>query len=181
MNLAFTFLLLSCFSRVQLFEALWTVVCQAPPSVGFSRQESGSGLPFPSPGDLFDPGMEPRSLTSPTLVCILSHFNHVRLCDPMDCSLPGPSVHGILKGKNTGVGCHVLLPRIFPTQGLIPRHLLSLLHCRRILYHWATWGLFLGDIQFSHKKLTILDWQQRNVGYQNKPSNQGICLLFGWQ
>ena len=52
---------------------------------------------------------------------------------------------------------------------------------RWILYHWATWGLFLGDIQFSHKKLTILDWQQRNVGYQNKPSNQGICLLFGWQ
>ena len=40
---------------------LWTVAHQAPPSMGFSRQEYWSGLPFPSPGDLPDPGMEPRS------------------------------------------------------------------------------------------------------------------------
>ena len=40
---------------------LWTVALQAPPSMGFSRQEYWSGLPFPSPGDLPDPGMEPRS------------------------------------------------------------------------------------------------------------------------
>ena len=39
----------------------WTVACQAPLSVGFSRQEYWSGLPFPSPGDLLDPGFEPRS------------------------------------------------------------------------------------------------------------------------
>ena len=38
------------------------------------------------------------------------------LCDPMDCSPPGSSVHGILH-KNTGVGCHFLLQGIFPTQG----------------------------------------------------------------
>ena len=38
----------------------WTVACQAPLSIGFSRQEYG-GLPFPSPGDLTDPGIEPRS------------------------------------------------------------------------------------------------------------------------
>ena len=38
------------------------------------------------------------------------------LCDPMDCSPPGSSVHGDSPGKNTGVGCHVLLQRIFPTQ-----------------------------------------------------------------
>ena len=44
-------------------------------------------------------------------VCVLSHFSHVRLfCKPMDCSLPGSSVHGIdSPGKNTGVGCHALL------------------------------------------------------------------------
>ena len=41
----------------------WTVARQAPPSMGFSRQERSSGLPFPSPGDLPDPGMEPRSPT----------------------------------------------------------------------------------------------------------------------
>ena len=40
------------------------------------------------------------------------------LCDPMDCSLPGSSVHGIFPGKNIGVGCHFLLQEIFPTQGL---------------------------------------------------------------
>ena len=50
-------------SRVQLFETPWTVAHQAPPSMGFSRQEYWSGLLFPSPGDLPDPGIEPRSPT----------------------------------------------------------------------------------------------------------------------
>ena len=50
-------------SRVQLFETPWTVAPQAPLSMGFSRQEYWSGLPFPSPGDLPDPGIEPRSPT----------------------------------------------------------------------------------------------------------------------
>ena len=48
-------------SRVQLFVTPWTVACQAPLSMGFSRQEYWSGLPFPSPGDLPDPGIKPRS------------------------------------------------------------------------------------------------------------------------
>ena len=48
-------------SRVWLFATPWTVTCQAPPSMGFSRQEYWSGLPVPSPGDLSDPGIEPRS------------------------------------------------------------------------------------------------------------------------
>ena len=48
-------------SRVCLFSTLWTVAHQAPPSMGFSRQEYRSGLPFPSPGDLPNPGIEPRS------------------------------------------------------------------------------------------------------------------------
>ena len=43
-------------SRVQLFETPWTVAQQTPLSMGFSRQEHCSGLPFPSPGDLPDPG-----------------------------------------------------------------------------------------------------------------------------
>ena len=50
-------------SRVRLFGTPWTVAYQAPPSMGFSRQEYWSGLPFPSPGDLPDPGIEPRSPT----------------------------------------------------------------------------------------------------------------------
>ena len=49
---------LSC---VQLFAIPWTAAYQAPPSMGFSRQEYWSGLPFPSPGALPDPGIEPGS------------------------------------------------------------------------------------------------------------------------
>ena len=48
-------------SRVRLFGTLWTVAHQAPPSMGFSRQEYWSGLPFPSPEDLPDPGIKSRS------------------------------------------------------------------------------------------------------------------------
>ena len=48
-------------SPVQLFATPWTVAYQAPPSMGFSRQEYWSGLPFPSPGDLPDAGIEPGS------------------------------------------------------------------------------------------------------------------------
>ena len=42
------------------FATIWTVARQAPPSMGFSRQEYWSGVPFPSPGDLPDPGIKPR-------------------------------------------------------------------------------------------------------------------------
>ena len=48
-------------SHVQLFTTPWTAASQAPPSMGFSRQEYWSGLPFPSPGDLPDSGIEPGS------------------------------------------------------------------------------------------------------------------------
>ena len=50
-------------SRVRLFATPWTVAYQAPPSMGFSRQDYWSGLPFPSPGDLPKPGTEPGSPT----------------------------------------------------------------------------------------------------------------------
>ena len=56
--------MLSRFSRVRLFGTPWTVVHQAVLSMGFSRQEYWTGLPFPSPGDLPDPGMEPMSHVS---------------------------------------------------------------------------------------------------------------------
>ena len=50
--------MLSCFSHVQLFAIPWTVACQAPLSMGVSRQEYWSGLLCPPPGDLFDPAIE---------------------------------------------------------------------------------------------------------------------------
>ena len=62
------------------------------------------------------------------------------LCHPMDNSLPGSSVHGILPGKKTGVGCHALLPGIFLTQGS-NLSLLCLLHWQANslpLSHWRS-------------------------------------------
>ena len=58
------------------------------------------------------------------------------LCDPIDCSSPGSSVHRILQARTLAWGSHALLQRIFLTQGLN----LSLLHCRRILYHLSDQG-----------------------------------------
>ena len=54
-------------SHIRLFATLWTVACQAPLSMVFSRQEYWSGLPFPSPRDLPDPGIKPASPVSPAL------------------------------------------------------------------------------------------------------------------
>ena len=53
---------LKSLSHVQLFATPWTVAPQAPRSMGFSRHEYWSGLPFPSPGDLPNPGIEPGLL-----------------------------------------------------------------------------------------------------------------------
>ena len=58
--------------HVRLSATLWTVAHQSPLSMAFPRQESWSGLPFPSPGDLLDPGIEPVSLVSPTLAGVVS-------------------------------------------------------------------------------------------------------------
>ena len=58
------------------------------------------------------------------------------LCKPMDCSLPGSSVHRVSPGKNTGVGCHALLQEMFPIQGSNS----GLLHCRWFLYHLSHQG-----------------------------------------
>ena len=56
-----TFVKVKRIRSVRLFVTAWTVAHQAPPSTGFSRQEYWSGLPFPSPRDLPNPGIEPRS------------------------------------------------------------------------------------------------------------------------
>ena len=58
---------LSCSVLSQLFATPWTVAYQAPLSMELSRQEYWNGLPFPSPGDLPNPGIEPASVESPAL------------------------------------------------------------------------------------------------------------------
>ena len=81
-NVIALLLLLNHFSRVRLYVTPQTAAHQAPPSLGFSRQEYWSGLPFPS----------------------LMHESEVAqscptLSNPMDCSLPGSSAHGIFQGR----------------------------------------------------------------------------------
>ena len=87
------------------------------------------------------------------------------LCDPMDCSLPGSSVHVDSPGKNTQVGCHAFLQGIFPTQGSN----LGLPHCRWILYHLSQQGspdiwftdIFLQSIAYLFLLLTVSFTEQK--------------------
>ena len=113
-------LLLSC-SVVPNSVTMWTVAYQAPVTMGFSRPEYWSGVPFPTPGDIPNPGIEPTFLASPALAAVFQSLSCVQLCDLMDCmySLPGSSVHGDFPGSNTGVGCYALLQGTFSTQGLL--------------------------------------------------------------
>ena len=80
---------------------------------------------------------------SPTVHAMLCYAKSLQscltLCDPMDCSLPGSSVHGDSPGKNPGVGCHALLQGILPTQGSNP----GFPQCRRILYCLSHQGSLL--------------------------------------
>ena len=92
----------------------WTIACQVPLSMEFPRRKHWSGLPFPPPGDLPNPGIEPRS---PALQV-----------DSLPSELPG-------KPKNTRVGSQSLLQGIFLTQELNQ----GFLYCRRILYQIAKW------------------------------------------
>ena len=100
-------------SHDQLFVTLWTVGHQVPLSMGFSRQEYWNGLLFPASGALPDPGVKPKSPTfgngffttetpgkpiaDPAAAKSLQSFPTLR--DPMVCSPPGSSVHGIFQAR----------------------------------------------------------------------------------
>ena len=104
------FIFLKLLSHVQLFVTPWTIQ-----KLEFSRLEYWSGQPFPSPGDLPNPEIQPRS---PALQA-----------DPLLAEPQG-------KPKNTGVGSLSFSRGVFPTQEL--NH--SVLHCRQILYQLSYWG-----------------------------------------
>ena len=138
----------------------WTVAHQAPQSMEFSRQEYWSGLPFPSPGDLPDPGIKPGSpalqadaLPSEPQIwsikslqgeCLLL-FNLLHACQvttvmsdslqPLGLWLARLLCPWNSPGKSTGVGCPFLLQGIF---SIFPN--LGLLHCRWILYRLSHQG-----------------------------------------
>ena len=101
-------------SHVLLLATPQTIARQAPPSMGFSRQEYQSGLPSPSQGTLPDPGIKLESsalagrffTTEPPGNPVLLHESEsevaqscLTLCDPMHCSLPGSSIHEILQAR----------------------------------------------------------------------------------
>ena len=137
---------------VRLFATPWTIAHQALPSMGFSRQEYWSGLPFPSPGDLPDPGIKPKSpaLEADALTSESPGKPSAMKSESESRSVMSDSLwaHGLYSpwnspGQNTGMGSLSLLQGIFQTQGSNP----GLPHCRRILH------------QLSHKgRQGILEW-----------------------
>ena len=137
---------LSC---VRLFAALWTVTWQAPLSMGCSKKEYWSELPFPPPGCLSNPGIEPASpelagrfftTEPPEKPLILAYCccpvlqSYPTLCNSMDYN-PWLLCPWDFPGKNTGVGYHFLLQDVFLTQGLNP--------CVLCLLHWQVGSLLL--------------------------------------
>ena len=105
------------------------------------------------------------------------------LCDPTDCSPPGSSVHGDSPGKNTGVDCHALLQKIFPTQGLNP----GLLHCRQILYHLSHRGSplyhIVHDISSLLEESPLNKCESKTRFHRNLTLRQRFmegCLSFLW-
>ena len=106
-------------SPVWFFVAPWTEAWQAPLSLELSREEYWSGVPFPTPEDLPDPGIKLTSFVSPALageffttsatwealltICSAAAAKSLQsyptLCDPMDCSPPGSSIHGIFQAR----------------------------------------------------------------------------------
>ena len=106
-------------------------------------------------------------------VCLVTK-SCLTLCNPMDCSLPGSSVHGDSPGKNTGVGCHVLLQRIFPPQGSNP----CLLCWRRILYHLSHQGLHAQDL-FTLQLELCMGWPPSPISLPPLPcgNHQSVLCL----
>ena len=106
------------------------------------------------------------------------------LCVPMDCSLPGSSVHGDSPGKNIGVNCHALLQGIFSIQGSNP----TLPHCSWILYclnyqrsprklEWVAYPFFLGIISIQELNRSLLHCRQ--ILYQLSYQGSLISLICG--
>ena len=155
---------------------------QAPPPMGFSRQEYWSGLPFPSPGNLPNPGIEPRSPTlqtdtlpseppgkSNTWLISWSKWKVkvkvaqwcLTLCNPMDCNLPGSSVHGILQAR--------ILERV-----AIPRSLLNVSGFLCIIYDcWIgsrtkfSYFIILFSLSFARVFITFWAFRRKVTNAKN--------------
>ena len=143
--------------------------------MGFSRQEHWSGLPFPSPMHESEKWKGSRS--------VLSNSSN-----PMDCSLPDSSVHGIFPGKSTGVGCHCLLQ----DQNVEEGEKCPFLHCHLGLLPglnlvpgkvhgftegwWGTWFLFL-SLAFVLWSWALWDQAMEWVGNVTRLGDKTMSLV----
>ena len=128
------------------------------------------------------------------VLCLVAR-SCLTLCDPMDSSPPGFSVHGDSPGKNTGMGCHDFLQGIFPIQGSNP----GLPHCRQILYHLSHQSSPYTYVQFSSVQslsrvwLFVIPWtvahqaslsmgtlQARTLEWVAMPSSSGSSQPRDW-
>ena len=136
--------------------------------MAFPRQESRSGLPFPSPRDHPDPGIEPVSPALQILYCRDTREAPSNSSSLVAKSCPTLGNHGLQPArllcpwdslsKSTGVGCHFLLQGIFPTQETNP----GLLRCRQILY-W---------LSYEGSPLLVIKWIV--------PSCENACFPTEW-
>ena len=137
-------------SHVRLFATPWTVAYQAPRSMGFSRQEYWSGVPFPSPGDLPNPGIEPGSpvlqtdalpsepLGKPWEFSSVQSLRRVRLfATPWTVAHQAPLSMGFSRQEHWS-GLPFTSPGDLPNPGFKPASLTSNLH-------WQTGSLPLSD------------------------------------
>ena len=113
---------LTCFSHVQLFATPWTIACQAPLSMGFSRQEYWSGLPFPSPGDFPNPGIKPASRMSPALAGRFFTTSDTWETYVAIISLSKRDLRGLLKGSEGTESLTFNVPFI-SVGGLLETHI----------------------------------------------------------
>ena len=144
------YMVVQSLGRVQLFVTPWTLACQAPLSVGFSRQEYWSGQPFPSPDDLSHLGIESGSpaLQADSLPIEPPGKPYYNICAVLSCSVVSSSwrPHGLQLGgllcpwgfarQEYWSGFPCLLQGNFPIQGSN----LGLPHCRWILYQLSHQG-----------------------------------------
>ena len=123
---------------VRLFATPWTVACQAPLSMEFSRHECWSWLPCPPPGDLSDPGTEPTSPTAPALqvdslpveqLTILTKKAGVCICTLDSFFFFGPFILSLLVSGSESV-CHsVMSNSLQPHKTIVRQAPLSMEFC----------------------------------------------------
>ena len=159
-------LLLSRFSRVRLCATQWTAAHQAPTSLGFSRQEHWSGLPFPSPIHESKKWKSSHSVVSDSL---RPHgLQPTRLLHPWD-----------FPGKSTGVGCHCLLQfiiiRLIVTIFIIIFYLLLLLFVLLFIFVFHSLSVFYGFKWEFHVSVVSIVLTYQLYFKEKKKKHKTIC------